>query len=189
MQSLICLFATFENDILLINKWGDFIMIGEKIQLLRKQNNMSQEKLAQELNVTRQAVSKWELGNSTPELENIVQISELFNVTTDYIIKDEEVFDNKTIVEKDSDGENYSKEKIKLRKIKIWGIILSGIGVGGNLIIWILSTMIRVYGDYSYFDFIEKYRLHAITWILYITLAAGLILIGVVYPMFDKKDE
>ncbi|WP_027631760.1 helix-turn-helix domain-containing protein [Clostridium hydrogeniformans] len=64
--------------------------LGEKLQLLRKSKSMSQEQLATQINVSRQSVSKWELGESNPELEKIVQISNVFNVTTDYLLKDEQ---------------------------------------------------------------------------------------------------
>jgi transcriptional regulator with XRE-family HTH domain len=63
--------------------------LGEKIQLLRKQNNLSQERLAQQMNVSRQAVSKWELNAATPDTENVVQLSRLFKVSTDYLLNDD----------------------------------------------------------------------------------------------------
>lgn len=62
--------------------------IGEKIQALRKQRNMSQEELANILNISRQAISKWEIGESQPDIENLVTISSIFNVSTDYLVKD-----------------------------------------------------------------------------------------------------
>ena len=62
---------------------------GEKLQTLRKSRGMSQEQLAEQMEVSRQAVSKWELGESTPELEKVVSLSELFGVTTDYLLKAE----------------------------------------------------------------------------------------------------
>lgn len=64
--------------------------IGEKIYLLRKQHNLSQEALADRVNVTRQAVSKWELGTSVPELETVVALARTFGVTTDYLLSNEE---------------------------------------------------------------------------------------------------
>lgn len=62
--------------------------IANKIQSLRKEHNLTQENLADQLNVSRQALSKWELGISTPDADKIVQISEYFNVSTDYLLKD-----------------------------------------------------------------------------------------------------
>lgn len=63
---------------------------GEKIQALRKSRGMSQEQLAEQLAVSRQSVSKWELSESVPEPDKIVALSELFGVTTDYLLKDGE---------------------------------------------------------------------------------------------------
>lgn len=61
----------------------------EKISSLRRQKNWSQEELAEKLMVTRQAVSKWESGQSMPDLDKIVQLSETLGVSTDYLLKDE----------------------------------------------------------------------------------------------------
>ena len=65
--------------------------LGYRIQQLRKQRKMSQEELGEKLEVTRQTVSKWELEQSTPDLEYISAISDLFEVTTDYLIKGEKM--------------------------------------------------------------------------------------------------
>jgi transcriptional regulator with XRE-family HTH domain len=62
--------------------------LSQKIQTLRKERNLTQEALADQLNVSRQALSKWELGVSTPEADKIVQLSEFFNVSTDYLLKE-----------------------------------------------------------------------------------------------------
>ena len=61
--------------------------LGEKIQALRKQRNISQEQLADQMNVTRQAVSKWEVGESLPDVDNIVRLSEILDVSIDYLLK------------------------------------------------------------------------------------------------------
>ncbi|MBQ1260209.1 MAG: helix-turn-helix transcriptional regulator [Clostridia bacterium] len=63
-------------------------MLAEKIVILRKKHGMSQEAFAEQLDVSRQAVSKWESGSSFPEIDKIVRISELFGVSTDYLLKD-----------------------------------------------------------------------------------------------------
>ena len=62
----------------------------EKIYQHRKQMGWSQEELAERVGVTRQAVSKWELGSSLPELEVIVSLAKVFGVTTDYLLSSEE---------------------------------------------------------------------------------------------------
>lgn len=65
----------------------------EKLVTLRKANNLTQEELAEKLDVSRQSVSKWESGQVTPELEKIVAISAVFHVTTDYLLKSSEIDD------------------------------------------------------------------------------------------------
>lgn len=69
-------------------------MIGEKIKEKRKELNLTQEYLAKELNISRQAVSKWEKGLSEPSMDNLVKLSEIFGVDIDYFKKDEQ--DNKS---------------------------------------------------------------------------------------------
>ena len=63
--------------------------LSEKLYSLRKKSGLSQEQLAERLDVSRQAVSKWESGVSVPESEKLVVISSYFNVSVDYLLKDE----------------------------------------------------------------------------------------------------
>lgn len=65
------------------------MILAEKITKLRKQNGWSQEELAVKLNISRQSVSKWESTASIPDLDKIIKLSEIFGVSTDYLLKDE----------------------------------------------------------------------------------------------------
>ena len=65
------------------------MIFADKLIDLRKKSGWSQEELAEKLNVSRQAVSKWEGAQSIPDMARIVQLSELFHVSTDYLLKDE----------------------------------------------------------------------------------------------------
>lgn len=65
--------------------------MAERIQVLRKEKGISQEELANALNISRQAVSKWEGQQSVPDLDNIIALSVYFDVTTDYILKGTEI--------------------------------------------------------------------------------------------------
>ena len=65
------------------------MILADKITALRKRERWSQEELAERLKVSRQSVSKWESAQSVPELEKILQLSRLFGVSTDYLLKDE----------------------------------------------------------------------------------------------------
>ena len=66
-----------------------FMILADKIISLRKKAGWSQEELAEQLGVTRQSVSKWEGAQSVPDMDKIVQMSRLFGVTTDFLLKDE----------------------------------------------------------------------------------------------------
>ena len=59
---------------------------GEKLQKLRRDSGLSQEKLAEQLHVSRQAVSKWELGTAAPDTDNIVRLSKFFQVPLEYLM-------------------------------------------------------------------------------------------------------
>lgn len=65
------------------------MILSDKIILLRKKNNLTQEELAEKLGVSRQSVSKWEMGNSIPDINKIIQLSDVFGVKTDYLLKNE----------------------------------------------------------------------------------------------------
>ena len=102
--------------------------IGERIYDLRNRNNMSQGNLADKLDVSRQTISKWENNMCLPEAEKLLQLSEIFGVSIDYIMKgdtesqptQEPVY----IYVKDPDGENNSKHNEKIVR-KYIGIVLS----------------------------------------------------------------
>ena len=65
------------------------MLLADKIIHLRKKAGWSQEELASQLNVTRQSVSKWESAQSVPDMDKVLQMSRLFGVTTDFLLKDE----------------------------------------------------------------------------------------------------
>lgn len=61
----------------------------DKLQTLRKSKGITQEELAEKLNVSRAAVAKWEAGQSYPDISNLIQISDLMNVTVDYLVREQ----------------------------------------------------------------------------------------------------
>ena len=65
------------------------MILADKIIELRKKNGLSQEELAEKLNVSRQSISKWEGAQSIPDMNKILKLSDLFSVSTDYLLKDE----------------------------------------------------------------------------------------------------
>ncbi|NMA67348.1 MAG: helix-turn-helix transcriptional regulator, partial [Clostridiaceae bacterium] len=61
----------------------------EKLQLLRKNRGLTQEEMAERLDVSRQAVAKWESGQVYPDISNLIQISNLLNVSIDFLVRDQ----------------------------------------------------------------------------------------------------
>ena len=87
--------------------------LSEKIQILRKENNYSQEELAAVCNVSRQSISKWEADTTLPETEKLIVLSNLFQVTVDVLLKDELLINGKREV--NTCGNNaIRKERAKL---------------------------------------------------------------------------
>lgn len=66
------------------------LIFSEKLLLIRKNKGLTQEELAEKLTVSRQAVAKWESGQAYPDISNLIQISNLFHVTVDYLVRDQE---------------------------------------------------------------------------------------------------
>ena len=91
------------------------MILADKIIRLRKKNGWSQEELATRMNVSRQAVSKWEAASTTPDLEKILELSNLFGVTIDYLLKDE--IEDEEYLSDDNDGVRY----IGLEEAKEYG--------------------------------------------------------------------
>lgn len=119
-----------------------------KLYELRKQKGFSQEELANRLNVSRQTISKWEVGESTPDMEKLVAISDLFEVSLDELVKGEEpklAEPSEQIVK----SELYSdiKEQILTvdnKKKAKKGIKIAGIILGIFVLIDVISFVIYV---------------------------------------------
>ena len=71
----------------LLEKRSKTMTFGEKLQDIRKKAGMSQDALAEKLDVSRQAVSRWERDETLPETEKVVLLADLFCVTTDYLLR------------------------------------------------------------------------------------------------------
>ncbi len=106
--------------------------MAERLQRLRKEHHFSQEQLAEKLQVSRQAVSKWENGQTAPDLNNIIAMSNLYEVTTDYIL----------IGRERSPKEN--REKDRKRKS---GMICLG---GGIILTLLLPLFAKMYQEWMF---------------------------------------
>ena len=177
----------------------------EKLQRLRKENGWSQEELAERIHVSRQALSKWELGTAVPDTANVLQLSRLFGVSTDYLLNDD--YDSDRDVPAAKAGYEAAAQAFRKKCLNILGILFTASGVVGDLVIWVLSSMTQVHvtksytasdgkvcyyggGDvlgYSYTGFIREYRLQALLIVFTVLLLAGAFLLWRVHE--QKKTE
>lgn len=91
---------------------GIKMTVGTKIMELRKKSGWSQEELAEKVNVSRQSVSKWEGDVSIPDLNKIIKLSEIFDVSLDYLLKEE-------IQEKIKEDARFEKEHYEIREVSL----------------------------------------------------------------------
>ncbi|MGN1102180.1 MAG: helix-turn-helix domain-containing protein, partial [Huintestinicola sp.] len=129
--------------------------ISEKIQLLRRENNWSQDELAEKLDVSRQSVSKWESGKALPDSEKVLAMAQLFDVSTDFLLKDEmePVFEdsdepqeaeNSDKPQEEAPQDHIEKEKRKLTWKKIVALVAA-------VCIVIAAVVPLAFGGYSAF--------------------------------------
>ena len=103
----------------------------EKLIELRKKQGLSQEELGYKLNVTRQTVSKWELGQTTPEMDKLVEMSKIFNISVDELINESEVTTNVNPIIEDQPIGNKNPKNNKMFIIIVIALIavLAVIGI------------------------------------------------------------
>jgi transcriptional regulator with XRE-family HTH domain len=148
-------------------------MLGKKIHQLRKGRGMSQEELAGQLTVSRQAISKWEIGESVPDTENVVQLSKIFSVSTDYLLHDE--YKNDTDIPAVKASSEHLKAKCR-NKTRIASYCLISLGLLPG-IAWLL--------DYIRYDYVlvatdlTTLPPRTLTPISFLVLSCLLVLIGI----------
>lgn len=118
--------------------------LADRIQYLRKQKGISQEELAEKMLISRQAVSKWESGQSAPDLEKIVLLSDYFEVTTDYLLKGVEPQVEERIVEKIVTVEKPVNESEKPKWKEADAMIFTVAGTAINIIGLITAIMVWI---------------------------------------------
>ena len=138
----------------------------ERLLELRKKKGWSQEELGYKLDVSRQTISKWEAGQTTPELEKLVKLSEIFEITVDELIKDNEASQEKNEIEdKDILKENSENKKNKFSIFKkailliLIAVLVCYVIIVVNrikMITTIEEYLINTINDYKYLE-ISKY--------------------------------
>ena len=160
--------------------------LSEKIVRLRKARGMSQEALAEQLDVSRQAVSRWEVGSALPDASNVLQLSRLFGVSADYLLDD--AYEEEWSPSAPDGG-------AKPGALKVIGACMAGFGLFGSFVIYVLSRFIEVMVPHvthengqtwytyssgitarSYRYFIQEYNLEFLTALFWILALAGLVM-------------
>lgn len=141
----------------------------EKVQRLRKLNNLSQEQLAEKLNVSRQAISKWEMG-AMPDMDNVIKISNFFDCSLDYLLNDQVTELNAGANQKPM---TEPRKVITPERLCSWVSIFSIFTLG---ILWIVSKFVDIdihrqdtatgnwYVGFS--GFVEYYGLRGLVYVL-----------------------
>ena len=106
-------------------------LLSEKLYMLRKNSGLSQEQLAEQLNVSRQAISKWEQGTAVPESEKLITISNYFGVTVDYLLKEDT-----------ADTTNTTAEVMEEKPKMMAGIVICIAGIV-SMVMWGLLSIFR----------------------------------------------
>lgn len=164
----------------------------EKIVTLRKSRGLSQEALAEQLGISRQAISRWEQGSAQPDAGNLFQLSRLFQVSADYLLDD-------ALDQPPQPAASPTADPLKKRRLA--GIILAAAGLLGNLVIYILSRAVAVmvpvityeqgvtwynwssdYTGHSWKYFIQTYDLELLTALFFLLMAAGILLFLAFWP-------
>lgn len=120
--------------------------IADRILTLRKSKGMSQEELADAVGVSRQAVSKWESEQATPDLEKVVIMSDIFDVTTDYLLKGIEPVkndDHKTMADVIDQKILTEKNSKRTKSVLKWVLIGLGILLGIDFISMLIYFLIN----------------------------------------------
>lgn len=118
--------------------------LGEKIAKLRAERHLSQGDLAEKIGISRQSISKWETGSSVPDLDKLVVLSELFDVSLDTLVKEQEPREN---TDSQPFAPHQSPEKLPPRKIAGWillsvGLLSMVLGIAFN------NTALAIFGGY-----------------------------------------
>lgn len=125
------------------------MILADKIMNLRKQQGMSQEELAHQLGISRQSVSKWESGASIPDLDKVLKLSDLFGVSTDYLLKDEleevSYSESSVTVEENIDSEIVKSVSIEEANafMDLYERVSRKIGIG--VVLCVLSPVVLIF--------------------------------------------
>lgn len=169
---------------MIVKKVGEFMT--DKIYKLRKELNLSQDEFGSMLSVSRQAVSKWELGQSTPDIETLKKIKQLFNVSYDELLEEDKLI------------KHNSKMIVSLRNKRNF-FYYSIVFVAISLIFFLYYVSIRLNGYYDGFIFKSQIEMiqsqQGYNWFYYfvkfgLLLISGVsFLIGILFMVLSQRKD
>lgn len=168
-------------------------MIGDKIKNKRKELNLTQEYLAKELNISRQAVSKWEKGLSEPSMDNLVKLSGIFGVDIKYF-KNNDAKENESIISKIFWDFLYAIIGIVFYLIYYFGIMEGALGKDPKQMPFLILTIFLAFSVIAFPQAIKNmgYRLEKIDYFTFSKLVLPVIFIIspliVFYYIFKNKQ-
>lgn len=172
------------------------MILAEKIIKLRKQNGWSQEELAMKLQVSRQSVSKWESTASIPDLDKIVRLSEIFGVSTDYLLKDsaEEEAGIPVLGAEEPYGETEQARNISLEEANTYMKLVEraagkiAAGVAACILSPVLLILLGSLSEYGIWDITEDLA-GGIGVSVLLLMIAGAVAVFIIYGMQLEKYE
>ena len=169
------------------------MILADKIIELRKKNGWSQEELAEKLGVSRQAVSKWEGAQSVPDIQRILEMSRLFSVSTDYLLKDDMDYGSEAL------GESAEETDSPLRRVDMetasaflafrrnWAPRIA-LAVFLCIISPVALIMLGAFSEYGVLNLSEN-AAGGIGLIILLLLVAGAVSIFIIYGMKNQPFE
>lgn len=172
------------------------IKLADRLVELRKENKLSQEALAEKLGLSRQAISKWERAEASPDTDNLIALAELYNVSLDTLLGNENA--NAQKEEKDekqpvTERENKGRAQLKKTPIALLAAVavyvVGGIIIGGKwwAVMWILFPLVVAWMAYSISMMLENKRLISIgfaTAAVALCAVAVFILFGMLFKLW-----
>ena len=169
------------------------MILADKIIELRKKNGWSQEELAEKLGVSRQAVSKWEGAQSVPDIQRILEMSRLFGVSTDYLLKDDMDYGSEALAESAEETDS------PLRRVDMetasaflafrrnWAPMIA-LAVFLCIISPVALIMLGAFSEYGVLNLSEN-AAGGIGLIILLLLVAGAVSIFIIYGMKNQPFE
>jgi len=165
------------------------IKFADRLVELRKQNKLSQESLAEKLGLSRQAISKWERGESSPDTDNLIALAELYGMSLDELLGNEPVKVNTQEEKAEQKDNKLLKASPILFLVAVAVYTVGGIALGGKwwAVMWILFTLVLSFTLYSVSKSASKRGLRILLTTISVVLATAsvYVLLGMLFSLWN----